>query len=384
MELAFWICVGLAVYVYAGYPLLLAFVGRRQAYQAPPSDPEFTPSVTLIISAYNEAPVIREKLENALAMDYPAASLQVIVVSDCSDDGTDDIVESFTSGQVRLLRMEQRAGKSTGLNAALALAESEIVVFTDANAMFEPGALRAMIRHFGNTGIGAVTGSQRYYEAEPGDTTDEGLYWRYELAIKKLESQAGSLVGGDGAILAIRRELYTELDASDLSDFVLPLRVVAAGFRNVYEEDAICYEHSAESTDKEFARKVRIVNRAWRATVKLRAMLNPFRYGWFSLQLISHKLLRWFIGLLMLGALITNLFILDEGFIYRLALALQLAFYTLAAVGAVIERPGAKIPVIVSAPYYLCLVNLAGLLGVFRSFTGETYTTWNTARSGTG
>jgi cellulose synthase/poly-beta-1,6-N-acetylglucosamine synthase-like glycosyltransferase len=383
MELVFWICIASAAYVYVGYPLLLALAGKTRRYLPPDGDAETLPKVTLVISAYNEESVIREKLENSVAMDYPADSLQIIVVSDCSDDGTDSLVEAFPSPQVQLLKLTERAGKSAGLNEALANASGELVLFTDANAMFEAAALRAMARHFQNPGVGAVTGSQQYFEAQPGDTTDEGLYWRYELAITRLESQVGSLVGGDGAILAIRKDLFTPLDASDLSDFVLPLRIVGAGYRNVYEPEAVCYEHSAESTDKEFARKVRIVNRAWRATLKLKEMLNPFRYGWFSLQLISHKLLRWFVGLFMLGALISNLFLLDQSIIYKLMFIGQISFYALALLGWRLDKPGATVPVFFSAPYYLCLVNLAGLIGVARSFTGETFTTWNTARTST-
>ncbi len=382
MEFLLWFCLIVSAYVYVGYPLLLFVVGSLFPRRASIAPDDYEPAVTLVISAYNEAAVIQSKLENSIQLRYPEDKLEVIVVSDCSSDGTDEIVKNFPSRQVKLLRLQERGGKSLGLNEAVTMATGEVILFTDANAMFDRDALTAMTGHFADASVGAVTGQQKYFDAEPGDTTDEGLYWRYELMIKELESRVGSLVGGDGAILAIRRDLFTPLDAPDLSDFILPLRVVGAGYRNIYEPNAACYEHSADSTDKEFSRKVRIVNRAWRATLKLSHMLNPWRHGWFALQLISHKLLRWFIGLFMIGALISNLLVLDRGPIYRYILLAQLAFYLLAAGGMIMERRGRPAPVWMSAPYYLCLINFAGLLGVLQNFTGKTYTTWATAREG--
>ncbi len=384
VEFLLWFCLIVSAYVYVGYPLLLSMAGSMFPRRATVAPDDYKPAVTLVISAYNEEAVILSKLENSMQLRYPSDKLEVIVVSDCSSDGTDEIVEDFPSKQVKLLRMKERGGKSVGLNEAVRQAAGEVILFTDANAMFDPGALHAMTRHFADPSVGAVTGQQKYFDAEPGDTTDEGLYWRYELRIKELESRVGSLVGGDGAILAIRRDLFVPLDPPDLSDFILPLRVVGAGYRNIYEPQAACYEHSADSTDKEFSRKVRIVNRAWRATLKLGHMLNPLHHGWFALQLISHKLLRWFIGLFMIGALLSNLFVLHQGPIYTYILLAQLAFYLLAAGGMLMEKQGHPAPVWMSAPYYLCLVNFAGLLGVLQNFTGKTYTTWATAREGSG
>jgi cellulose synthase/poly-beta-1,6-N-acetylglucosamine synthase-like glycosyltransferase len=377
VEFLFWVSVVIIGYVYAGYPGALAIVARFRPQRPLPAAGD-DPAVTLIISAYNEAPVIGQKLDNALDLDYPGDRFEIIVVSDCSSDGTDDIVSSVQDPRVRLLRMPVRSGKSAGLNAAVALACGEVLVFTDANAMFERTALRMLTHHFAQPAVGAVAGQQLYYLADGGQSDQEGVYWRYELAIKKLESRVGSLVGGDGAIMAVRKSLYQPLDASDLSDFLIPLRVVAAGFVNVYEPQARCYEHATADTDKEFARKVRIVNRAWRATMKVKSVLNPFRSGWFALQVISHKLLRWLIGLFMAVALIANALLIGESWFYTVTFAVQAAFYVLAMLGRVAGPTQA--PWWLSIPYYFCLINYAGIKGIYENYRGETYTTWATAR----
>ena len=378
----FWVALLLLVYIYFGYPLLLAALTRagfgRGVRQAPAE-----PSVTLVISAFNEAAVIRRKIENSLALDYPSERLQVIVVSDASDDGTDEIVRDF-DGQVELLRMEERGGKTLGLNAAVAQARGEIVVFSDANAMYEPDVIRNIGRNFADPAVGAVTGESRYVVGDEDlSTQSENAYWSYELGLKAMESRLGSLVGGDGAIYAIRRELYRPMAASDLSDFINPLQIVAQGYRNVYEPQAVSWEGGAEGFQAEYRRKVRIVNRAWRATAKMRALLNPFRYGWFAVQFLSHKLLRWlapvFMGLVLLTSIL--LVVTADGWFYGLALAGQLAFYGLALAGQFLARTGRAVPALLRIPYYFCLVNLASLMALLQLMVGKRYTTWNVSRA---
>ncbi|MFK8053053.1 MAG: glycosyltransferase family 2 protein [Woeseiaceae bacterium] len=380
IEFLFWLLSATIVYVYAGYPLLLAAIvkvsGRREVV-VPPETPL---SVTLVISAFNEADCIAAKLENTLALDYPKEHLDILVISDASDDGTDEIVNGFTERGVRLIRMEDRGGKTVGLNAAVENSESDIVVFSDANAMYRPDAVTRLTDRFSDEKVGAVIGESTYTPPETDSGRAETAYWDYEIWIKALESQLGSVVGGDGAIYAVRRSLYIPLHPEALSDFVNPLQVVKAGFRCVYEPTAISYEEAAEDFHKEYRRKVRIVNRAWNAMLSLKEMLNPFRFGWFSAKLWSHKVLRWWVPAMMVGALVTNCFLLDRSHIYWVTLIGQLSFYTLAFVGYL--KRGDEQPVWLRIPYYFCLVNFAAAVGIFEAMTGKKYKIWTTARLG--
>lgn len=372
---------GLAVlawvhFLYPGFLWLLRTVGLRR----PVCRGDHEPRVTLVVSAFNEARVIGAKLENCLKLDYPRDRLEVIVVSDASTDGTDDIVKA-AGPPVRLLRMPSRGGKTVGLNAALAAATGDIVVFSDANAMYECNALRMLVRNFADPRVGAVTGESRYtIGADDASTESEDAYWSYEIWIKGLESSLGSVVGGDGAIYAIRRGLYRELGPGDLSDFVNPLQIVAQGFRNIYEPEAVSWEGGAEGYDAEFRRKVRIVNRAWRATLKMKALLNPFRYGFFAVQFLSHKVLRWLVPWFMLLVLATNAMLATRSPLYLVLLAGQLVFYGLAMAGRQLAGHGGGLARLTAIPYYFCLVNLASLVALVEVVQGKEYRTWSSSR----
>ncbi len=378
----FWVSVLLIGYVYAGYPLLLwllCAVGRTRPVRR---DAACLPSVTLVISAYNEAGVIKAKLANSRALDYPPERLEILVVSDASDDGTDEIVRDCPDPRVHLLRMAQRGGKTAGLNAAVARAAGEVIVFSDANAMYDRAAVRHLVRNFADPQVGAVTGESRYEIAEDDASTEaENRYWTYELWIKGMESRLGSLVGADGAIYAIRRSLYADLGPADLSDFVNPMQIVARGYRNVYEAEAWSSEGGAEGFSAEFRRKVRIVNRAWRASIKLRGLLNPFRHGFFALQFWSHKVLRWLVPVFMLAALASNLWLAGRAPLYDLALAGQLLVYAAAGLGMALSGLGHPVRVL-DIPYYFCAVNAASLLGIVQALAGRKYTMWNSSRPG--
>lgn len=368
------------VYVYAGYPIFLAigsFFYRRAAVEA---QAPYQPMVTLVISAFNEADCIEEKIENSLSLDYPKEKLDVVVVSDASDDGTDEIVQKFGARGVRLLRMNERGGKTLGLNAAVASSTSEILVFSDANAIYREDAIARLAENFVDPEIGAVIGESSYSRPETDSGRAESTYWNYEVAIKAMESRFGSVVGGDGAIYAVRRRLYEPMAADALSDFVNPLQVVRAGYRCIYDPRAVSYEEAAASFEKEYRRKVRIVNRAWRAMMSLRSMLNPVRYGWFSIKLWSHKVLRWLVPAFMASVFVLNILLIAEDKIYVAILLMQLLFYATAWIGHLTR--GRKQPLFVRIPYYFCLVNAAAAVGIIEAISGKAYTTWTTARIG--
>jgi len=380
MILFFTLCIALILWVYIGYPLFLLLLSRLTK-GTPVRRGSITPPVTLIISAYNEGRIMREKIENSLALDYPRELLEVIVISDCSDDNTETIVRKYANRGMRLLRMEKRGGKTAGLNVAVPQAKGEVVIFSDANAMYHRLAVRRLVRNFADPTVGCVTGESRYEvdDNAADSTASENLYWRYELALKKMETQVGSLVGGDGAIYAIRQALFRPMRPEDLSDFVNPLQIVAQGYRNVYEAEAFSFERGAESFEKEFYRKVRIVNRAWRGLWRVRQVLNPFRFGFYTVQVISHKLLRWLIPVFMAGAFVANFFLLNFGRLHQIMFALQIAFYLLALIGWRQSRRPA-VSKLFYVPYYFCLVNYASLLGIISNYRGEKFAVWNTVR----
>lgn len=381
LQTVFWTCSLLLAYVYGGYGALLLLVTRLRVARAVELDDAHLPSVTLVISAFNEQDVIAAKIENSLALDYPVSNLEILVVSDCSDDATDQIVASYASRGIQLLRMPSRSGKTAGLNRAVASARGEIIVFSDANSMYNRTALRMLVRNLADPQVGAVTGEQRY-EVASGDQAgeSENLYWRYEQFIKRMETRLGSVVGGDGAIYAVRRELYEPLRSEDLSDFVNPLQVVAKGWRNVYESLAVAMEAPSKDLEREYRRKVRIVNRAWRGMLRVPATLNPLRVGIFSWQVWSHKLLRWLVPVFLMGVLLSSLTLAFQASIYALALTGQVLFYSLAIAGW-LRRRQMDSPAVLSIPYYFCLVNAASLQGIADAMRGKTYTKWTTGRA---
>ncbi len=378
-EILFWLSTALILYVYTGYPLVLALFARKRGSKSPSDNTGF-PRISLLISAYNEKGVIAEKLDNALALDYPSDRLEIIVISDCSDDGTDEVVRQYSAAGIRLVRQAERLGKSVGLNLGVQSATGEILVFSDANSIYRPDSIRNLVRHFSDRSVGYVVGNCAYKEglALPASAESEGLYWRLETWLKEKESAFGSVVGGDGAIYAIRYELFTLLRATDINDLLNPLQIIVRGFRGVYDRSAVCYEEAGDSFQKEFNRKVRIISRSlnavWRAPLVLLPWIQPRH--WFALM--SHKVLRWFVPLFLFVALLTSICLWQLLF-YRFAVLLQAGFYALAMAGWACESRR-KPPKILYLPYYFCLVNLASLLGIIKFLRGSLSPTWQTIR----
>jgi hypothetical protein len=228
--------------------------------------------------------------------------------------------------------------------------------------------------------VGAVIGESTYVDDESESGRSESLYWKYETWIKALESRGGSVVGGDGAIYAVRRELYRPMAADALSDFVNPLQVVRAGFACLYEPRALSYESAASDFSREYRRKVRIVNRAWRALWSMREMLNPFKHGTFALRVWSHKVLRWWVPLALVGIFVANVLLAPDRPFYQVVLGLQIAFYLL-AFGGYLLRARRWQPSLLRIPFYFCLVNVASGMGLMEAMAGKSYTMWTTARA---
>ncbi|MDD2898193.1 MAG: glycosyltransferase family 2 protein [Desulfuromonadaceae bacterium] len=378
-ELIVYVASALFLYVMIGYPAVL-YLFSKLFPKKHIFDVQFMPSVTLIISAHNEEAVIEEKLHNSLALDYPEHLLTTVVVSDASTDRTDEIVLSFDNPRIKLIRPDGHRGKTAGLNVALATITSEIVVFSDANAIYDADAVRNLARHFSDPHIGYVVGNARYQDvADSSAGKSEGAYWDLEIGMKQWESNFSSVVGGDGAIYAIRRELYEPMLESDINDFVNPLQIIAKGYRGIFDQDAWCTEKPAGAFQKEFSRKVRISNRSFNAILRVPSVCNPFKTGWFAWQVVSHKLLRWFLP-----------FILAIQFVADLAMELELlslfciSAYGIISVLALIgwgQSRKASSPALFYIPYYFALMNLALALGVIHRLQGHVITVWSTARA---
>lgn len=366
----FWGGLALVAYVYVGYPLTLRLWPARPLRRA---DTPATPAVTVVIAAFNERAHIEATVRNKLAQDYPAGRLDVIVVSDGSADGTDDIVRGIGDPRVTLLRQEPRQGKTMALNRALEVATGDIIVFSDANSTYEPDTVRRLVAAFDAPEVGYVTGQLFYLErGETAVGSGSGAYMRYENWLRQLESRVGSVVGVNGGVDAVRRHLYTPMRADHLPDFILPLRVVAQGARVLYVPDAVSSEYSLDAQADEYRMRVRVSLRALHALSEMRLLLSP-RFGLFAFQLLVHKWLRYLVALPLVAVLVANV-VLARTPGYAALLGLQLLCYTLAAVG---WASGGRVrwkPVFV--PFYFCLINVAAAVAFVRFLSGERMVLW--------
>ena len=385
MSAVFFICVLMLVYVYAGYPLLARLLGslvRHRVWSAAPG--EHLPTVTVLIAAYNEAAHIEATVRNKLEQDYPSDKLNIIVVSDESDDGTDEIVRSIMAGsgdpRIRLIRQEPRAGKTSALNLAMPEAAGEIIVFSDANSLYAPDTLKNLVAPLADPEVGYVTG-RMVYKAHDGSLTGEGCsaFMRYENHLRAWETDLGSIVGVDGGVDAMLRSIYRPMNADQLPDFVQPLTVREQGYRVVYEPRALLYEDALAEADDEFSMRVRVGLRAFHALKDKAALLNPFTYGLFAWQLGSHKVLRYMAFMFMAGALVTNLalsFRPEYSPTWSLLLVGQMIFYAMASHGHTMNRRGHRPHRLIGLIYYLCVLNLASALAFWQFLQGRKQVTW--------
>lgn len=376
MEVIFWLLVALIIYAYCGYPLMLMGISRLKTGNTVKSAIE--PFVTVIIAAHNEEKTIRRKVAGTLGLDYPADKVEVIVVSDGSTDAT--AVEAGACGdpRVRVIPLAGRRGKTHAQNVAVASAAGEIVVFSDATTEYDPGALRALVRSFADPRVGAVGGELEYVNPSGSAAGDGGgFYWRYERFIKKLESAVCSLIGVSGCCYAVRRELYEDIPEDIISDFVIAQIMYGKGRRTVYEPGAVSYEAVNDNFSDEFSMRVRVAVRTLHGLWRMRRLMNPFRYGFFSLEIISHKVLRYLIPVFLAAALAVNSALLyGEGArLFFLTLVFQLSFYCAVAAGWILR--GKRY---VNIPYYFFITNAALFVGFLRFLRGEKQVVWNPVR----
>lgn len=369
----------LLVYIYLGYPLILCIFSFFLPKERPAMEMAY-PKVTLIISCYNEETILHEKIKNSLCLNYPKDLLEIFIVSDASTDQTDDIALMYATRGVKLIRQERRLGKTLGLNLAVPQSNGDIIVFSDANAMYHPDAITHLIEKFSDKQVGYVVGEARYVKnVKSTAAKSEDSYWNYEIYLKKIESRLHSVVGGDGAIYAIRKKLYMQLAESDINDFVNPLQIIIMGYRGVFAEKAICEEETSGNFKKEFDRKVRIVNRSFNGLLRTKDVLNPFVSGIFSFEIISHKLLRWFSPFFIITFLLSAwmLAYLDNYF-GKLIIPIFLFFVILAFWGHCKAENHSSL--FLAIPYYFTIVNLASFIGIMHRLKGKVQITWEPPR----
>jgi cellulose synthase/poly-beta-1,6-N-acetylglucosamine synthase-like glycosyltransferase len=358
LAIVFWVSAALLVYAQLGYGLVLALLARLRPRRAPthpvPAEP---PSVSLGVAAYPEAAVIAGKVANARALDYPADRLELIVACDGSPDDTP--ARARAAGADVVLELP-RGGKIRAQDAAVRQARGEIVAFSDANALWEPDALRRLVAPFADPRVGYVCGQVRFWG--DGGTNQEGLYWRYEMALRALESRLRSVTGGNGAIYATRRESYIEVDPVMGHDLSFPFNMVKRGWRAVYAPDARASEKMVPSIEGEFARKRRMMSHGWPIVLR-GGMLSPKGYGpLYALMIASHRVLRYATPFLHLLALVTSLLLMSTSWVYAAAVALQGALLGAAAAARWVRWR----PVLVARYYVLTTAALAAGLWDWR------------------
>lgn len=361
-------------YIYFGYPFSVLIFSkwiRKEIRRG-----EYAPQVTIVISAFNEEGSIGETIRNKLSLNYPEKKLEIIVVSDGSTDRTDEIVKSFISSNVRFFRQEPRGGKTSALNLAVREAKGEIIVFSDANSIYDREALRHLMSNFNDPTIGYVTGKMIYANPD-GSMIGDGCsaYMKYENFLRSKETLIGSIVGVDGGIDAVKKELYRPMMPHQLPDFVLPLSVVQQGYRVVYEPNALLKEQALSAARDEYKMRVRVSLRSLWTLMEMKSLFNLFRYGWFSWQLFSHKLLRYAAFGLMLALYVLNGFLLGDHRIYQLFFFLQTLFHTGSYIGYLLQTKKWDLRLFY-IPFYFSLINIAAGHAFLKFLKGEKQALW--------
>jgi cellulose synthase/poly-beta-1,6-N-acetylglucosamine synthase-like glycosyltransferase len=370
----FWASLALLAYVYAGYPLLLFLLGslRREGRR---TGPVRLPRVSLIISAYNEADVIREKIQNSLALDYPRQRLEIVVACDGCTDATAAIAREFAADGVRVFDLPRR-GKNGTLNEVVPQTRGDIILFTDANGKFQSDALSVLVGHFADPRVGCVCGELIYLSADDNIVAKGyNVYWRYDQQLKRLESRLACLLGANGSIFAIRKKLYQPLNGAVCNDMVLPIQVAAHGYHVVYEPGAISREAGSKDASEELGRRSRIVGRGILGVREVLGQVVRGRRPLLLWELLSRKFLRYCTPLFLVGLGVSNLF-LTTG-IYRWTLAAQAAFYGAALASMALRRVGVHLRPL-SLPHYFLLGNVAAALGWWKVLAGRELTKWET------
>lgn len=384
VELTFWILLFVIFYSYLGYGITLVLMLRiKKLFTKTKSLEEkpLQPEVTMLIAAYNEAAYLKEKVENTLAIDYPREKLKIVFVTDGSDDGSHDILGAYEG--ISVYHQAPRVGKIGAINRGMDFVTTPIVIFSDANAMLNKEVVKEMVKHYQNENVGCVAGEKRILKKEfdTASGAGEGIYWKYESGLKKMDSDLNSAIGAAGELFSIRTSLFEPVEKDTLlDDFIISMRIAARGYKIVYEPGAYASESASASIADEMKRKIRICAGGLQSIVRLKGLLNPFKYGLLSFQYVSHRVLRWTLVPLFLALIIPlnyTLMLYKQG-IYTLLLYGQVGFYAAALLGWFLEQRSLRNK-LVFVPFYFSIMNIAAFRGFFRYMKGKQSVLWERA-----
>jgi cellulose synthase/poly-beta-1,6-N-acetylglucosamine synthase-like glycosyltransferase len=375
VEFFFWLCLGLIIYCYFGYPVLLimwAHISPKLIFRG-----QYQPKVSMVIAAHNEAHVIADKLRNTLALDYPAELFEVLLGSDGSDDNTVKIAESFCDPRVKIFKWKQRRGKISVLNDLIHEASGEVILFSDARQLYFPDAVKRLVSDLSDPKVGCASGGLDILPL-PGKNAGEGVgfYRIYEQFLRNLEGQIHSMLGATGAIYAIRKSLYIAPSPDTiLDDFEIPMRIVLQGYRAIYEPMAVAYDFPPAYLGEEMERKIRTLAGSYQSLIRLWRLLLPWKSS-VALQLFSHKILRLLVPFLMLGAFVLNIPLALHSHFYQGFLAAQVVFYLCGSLGPFIKI-NRKFERISGVFNTFVVLNYAAFLGLIRFLSKKQQVTWN-------
>lgn len=367
--------IALILFTYFGYPASLLLLGRVRGRDVMKA--MIQPSVTFIVTVHNEEARIRAKLDNTVALDYPKDRLQVLVASDGSSDRTNEIVRGYSHHGISLVDLADRRGKENAQREAVKRATGDIIVFSDVATTMEPGGLRQLISNFADPSVGCVSSEDRLL-GKDGKPSGEGLYIRYEMWLRRLESRASSLVGLSGSLFAARKEVCEDFSSEMQSDFRTVLNSMKMGLRGVTDPDAVGIYQDTADPKREWDRKIRTVVRGLTVFFRHLELLNVFQHGLFSYQLFCHKLLRWSVPLFLILAFGSNLWLVHVSFTYGILLMLQIALYGFGVMGLL--RPKMQDIILVKIPAYFLAVNASILFAWWRYLSGQRIVTWTPTR----
>jgi len=388
LQILFWLCLGLIFYSYVGYGIVVIFLlkvrqifrGGKKLSSEEKSQELFEPEVAFHVAAYNEKDIIDEKVQNSFSIDYPKEKLKIRFITDGSTDGTQNVLKSYE--HIEVLHEDKRAGKIAAMNRAMKFVNEPIVIFSDANAMLNKGAVREIVKHYTDPTIGAVSGEKRIVqqEMESASGSGEGLYWKYESFLKRKDAELYSAMGAAGELFSVRTELFEEMEPDTLlDDFMISFRIAKRGYRIMYEPNGYAQEAPSSSVKEELKRKIRISAGGIQSIVRLKELLNIFRYKMLTFQYVSHRVLRWTVTPLSLVLVfLLNLWLIPAGVIYKTLMVCQVAFYVLALAGWFFESKKVRIKLLF-IPFYFSMMNMAVFLGFFRYLRGKQNVLWEKA-----